>query len=187
MKLIPLTHRVEGSVADRQGKPIAGARIGVREAHPQESDVDPGREESGDPVLGLSVTDDAGKFSVTLPQDASAFLYASHPRHFGTTMIVRTDAKTVGPMTLQPAGWIAGKVTDAATGKPVAGAAVGAQFLERRRKMVTDGWGQAVTDDQGHFIVGGLEPGVYNLVLMRGARPQPCHGGGGGGRAGQDG
>ena len=32
--------------------------------------------------------------------------------------------------------------------------------------MVTDGWGQAVSDGQGHFIVGGLEPGVYNLVLM---------------------
>ena len=81
-------------------------------------------------------------------------------------MIVRTDAKTVGPMTLQPAGWIAGKVTDATTGKPVAGAAVAAQFIERRRKMVTDGWGQAVTDDQGRFAVGGLEPGVYNLILM---------------------
>jgi hypothetical protein len=165
MKLIPLTHRVEGSVADRQGKPIAGARIGVEKLiHKNQTlnqDV-----KGNDPVLGLSITDEAGKFSLTLPQDAGAVLFASHPRHLGTTMIVRTDAKVVDPMTLPPAGWIAGKVTDAATGKPVAGAAVGAQFLERRRKMVTDGWGQAVTDGQGRFLVGGLEPGVYNLVLI---------------------
>ncbi len=79
---------------------------------------------------------------------------------------MRTDAKTIGPITLKPAGWIAGKVTDAATGKPVAGASVGAQFIERRRKMATDGWGQAVTDGEGKFVVGGLEAGVYNLILM---------------------
>ncbi len=165
MKLIPLTHRVEGSVADRQGKPIAGARVGVEKLiHKNQTLTQDAK--AGDPVLGHCVTDEEGKFSVSLPQDTSAFLFAMHPRYFGTTMIVRTDAKTVGPMSLQPAGWIAGKVTDAATGKPVAGAAVGAQFLERRRKMVTDGWGQAVTDGQGHFIVGGLEPGVYNLVLI---------------------
>ena len=29
-KILPLTHKAEGSVVDHQGKPIAGARIGVR-------------------------------------------------------------------------------------------------------------------------------------------------------------
>ena len=32
--------------------------------------------------------------------------------------------------------------------------------------MLGDGWGQSVTDDQGRFAVDGLEPGVYNLLLL---------------------
>jgi hypothetical protein len=65
---------------------------------------------------------------------------------------------------LEPAGGIAGTVTDAATGKPVAGARVGAQLLEHRLRIL-GGYGDTVTDDRGHFLVGGLEPGVYNLLF----------------------
>jgi hypothetical protein len=166
MKLVPLTHRVDGSLVDRQGKPIAGARIGVGKLIHR---MNPGMDQDvngKDPLLGLAVTDEAGRFSMALPQDTGAYLFASHPRHVGLPIAVRADAKTVGPITLQPAGWIAGRVTDAATGKPVAGAAVAAQFVERRRRMLTDGWGRAVTDDRGGFVIGGLEPGVFNLVLI---------------------
>jgi hypothetical protein len=51
-------------------------------------------------------------------------------------------------------------VTDAATGKPVAGAAVAAQLIEHRRRNLGAGRREAVTDDRGHFAITGLEPGV---------------------------
>ena len=57
-------------------------------------------------------------------------------------------------------------MTDAATGRPVAGAIVGAQLIEWRKQIV-GGWGDAMTDDQGRFVIIGLEPGVYNLLFMR--------------------
>ncbi len=63
-------------------------------------------------------------------------------------------------------GGIKGRVTDAATGKPVARAAVAAQLIEGPRRRRASGWGQSVADDQGRFIIDGLEPGVYNLVVL---------------------
>ena len=74
--------------------------------------------------------------------------------------------RTLSPVTLIPAGGIVGTVTDATTGKPVAGAAVAAQLIDRARMLLSDGWGQSVTDDQGRFEILGLEPGVYNLLLL---------------------
>ena len=73
-------------------------------------------------MLGLAVTDEAGKFAVALPEDARATLMAVHPYHIGRPIEVATGARTLGPTTVHPAGAIAGRVTDAATGKPVAGA-----------------------------------------------------------------
>jgi hypothetical protein len=166
MRLLPLTHRVEGSVVDRQGKPIAGVRIGVQSlVHPMNGllNQDVTRKE---PLLGFVESDQAGKFSVTLPQGTRTELRALHPRFVGPAIAVSANARTLGPATLSPAGGIAGKLTDATTGKPVAGAAVAVQLIERPRRMLTDGWGQSVTDDQGRFVVVGLEPGVYNVLLL---------------------
>jgi protocatechuate 3,4-dioxygenase beta subunit len=77
-------------------------------------------------------------------------------------------AVIVGRKEAKPAsdGRIVGRVTDSATGRPVAGAAVAAQLIERPARSRTDGWGQAVTDDQGWFRIDRLEPGVFNLILL---------------------
>ncbi len=166
MTLVPLTHRVEGTVVDPQGKPIAGAHVGAQRLIHAKNGTLTQDIRARDPLLGLTTTDDNGKYTITLPQGASAYLAAAHPRHLGTTTLVRTDAATVGPVTLQPAGWIAGRAIDKATGKPVAGATVAAQLIERRRRPSSDGWGQDVTDNEGRFTVGGLEPGVFSLLLV---------------------
>lgn len=166
LTVVPLNHRVEGSVVDRQNKPIAGARVGVRRlVHARNTNLMQDIHDK-DPLLGLAVTDDAGKFAIVLPENTSASLTAGHTRYLDATAAVRANDKTVEPLKLAPAGWIAGRVMDAATGKPAAGASVAAQLVERPHVRVTEGWGQAVADADGRFTVGGLEAGVFNLVLV---------------------
>jgi hypothetical protein len=77
-----------------------------------------------------------------------------------------TGARTLASATLEPAGGIVGRVTDGATGQPVAGATVAAQLIEPGRRDRSDGWGQATTDGKGRFTIGGLVPGVFNLMLL---------------------
>ncbi len=165
MKLLPLTHRVAGSVLDREGKPIPGAEIVVTSlSHPTNRSVF-----LGAPMLAThlprSITDQAGRFALILPEATDVSLSARHSRYLGEGM-VKADVQTLEPMVLVPAGGIAGTVTDAATGQPAAGVIFGAQLIEWRKQFV-GGWGDAVTDDQGRFVIIGLEPGVYNLLFMR--------------------
>jgi hypothetical protein len=65
---------------------------------------------------------------------------------------------------MEDAGGISGTVIDAATGGPVAGAIVGAQRIEHPKRILGGG-GRVVSDAQGRFRVGGLQPGVYNLLF----------------------
>jgi RNA polymerase sigma factor (sigma-70 family) len=170
MKLLPLNHRVEGSVVDREGKPVGGVDISEDVlSHPT----------NGTAILSLhlrgsrpgtllpgAVTDQAGRFVLMLPQEANVSLKVSHPRYIGG-IGAQPDSRTLEPMVLEPAGSIAGTVTDAATGRPVSGVIVGAQLVEHRTKILGGGWGDAMTDDQGRFVIIGLEPGVYNLLCLR--------------------
>ncbi len=191
MMLLPLTHRVEGSVVNREGKPVAGARIGVEMlSHPNgelktHTTEEPGGGRIGvemlflstnqtlnqdlrskDPLLGFVVTDDAGKFTLTLPQNTRARLRALHARSISPAIEVGANARTLSPATLEPTGGMVGRLTDAATGKPVVGAAVAAQLIEKHQRHLTDGWGQAVTNERGGYSIVGLEPGVYNVFLL---------------------
>jgi hypothetical protein len=169
MKLLPLTHRVEGSVVDREGKPIAGVEIEqsvlsqptngpvILSLHRQGSR--PGK------FLAGAVTDQAGRFVLTLPQETTAGLKVSHPHYIGG-VDVQAHSRTLAPIILKPAGRIIGTVTDATTGRPVAAVVVGAQCIEWH-KQIGSGWGDAMTDDQGHFLITGLEPRVHNLLFIR--------------------
>ncbi len=80
------------------------------------------------------------------------------------------DAHRTGPANSSARpdrGRIAGTLTDEATAKPIAGATVGAVLIERRRRPVGATSAEAVTDADGRFVIGGLEPGVFNLNLVK--------------------
>ena len=68
-------------------------------------------------------------------------------------------------MILEDAGGIAGTAVDAATGRPVAGALIDAQRIEHTDRILGGNWGNAISDAQGRFEIGGLAPGVYNLLF----------------------
>ncbi len=82
MELLPVDHRVEGSVVDRQGQPIDAVEMAVDFLdHPTNGTV------SGlsnlEPILGDLATDRSGRFALRLPRDASGGFRAIHPRFMG--------------------------------------------------------------------------------------------------------
>ncbi|SIO32692.1 Carboxypeptidase regulatory-like domain-containing protein [Singulisphaera sp. GP187] len=166
LTLTPLAHKVAGSVVDPQGRPIAGVRVMGRGLNYEESNFflrSRHLEEEGDP-LGSGVSDSEGRFTLTLPAGTNVTLAFRHPRWVSPRIDVAEDEKTIDPVTLQPAGSISGRVRDLATGAPVAGARVGAQFLDS--PSLTNGVvGDAVSDAQGKFTLDSLEAGVYNVCL----------------------
>ena len=83
MRLLPLTHRVEGSVVDDRGKPIAGVAIEVDSLpYPIDGHVHFGVRKTN-PFLAPAITDNAGRFAMMLPEGVDASLIASHPRYIG--------------------------------------------------------------------------------------------------------
>jgi hypothetical protein len=163
MELLPLDHHVEGSVADREGRPIAGVAMRAFSfGHSVNGTILFETVLQG--LLAPAITDREGRFVVSLPRGAHVALKAAHPRYVGPGVGVQPDARAVEPAVLDPAGSIAGRVIDAATGRPAAGAVLGAQLVEHRPHIV-GGWVETMSDDQGRFLLGGAEPGVYNLLF----------------------
>jgi RNA polymerase sigma factor (sigma-70 family) len=164
MKLLRLAHRVEGTVVDQAGKPIAGVEVNVTSfPYPIDGTLHFMIEKT-DRLLAPAITDDTGRFVLLLPEGVNAGLRASHPRYFGPRKSAKADSAVLDPLILEPGGGIAGTVTDA-TGRPVEGVRLGAQLLEHRVRIL-GGYGEGVSDKLGRFLVGGLEPGVYNLLFQ---------------------
>ena len=164
MKLLPMTHRVEGSVVDLAGRPIAGVEVNVSSLPYPIVGTLHRMIERTDRLLAPAITDNTGRFALLLPEGVGAGLRVSHPRYFGPGTGVKADSAVLDPLILEPGGGIAGTITDA-TGRPVEGVRLGAQLLEHRVRIL-GGYGEAVSDKQGRFLVGGLEPGVYNLLFQ---------------------
>ena len=164
MKLLPLTHRVEGTVVDQAGKPIAGVEVNISSLpYPIDGAVHVHIYET-DRLLAPVITDDRGRFVLPLPEGVNAGLRASHTRYFGPGASAKADSAVLDPLILESGGGIAGTITDA-TGRPMEGVRLGAQLLEHRVRIL-GGYGEGMSDKQGRFLVGGLEPGVYNLLFQ---------------------
>ena len=172
MVLLPLSHKVEGSVVDTQGKPIRGVQVRVfgldHDANGFATDY---RGDQEDALLGSTVTDEAGRYALSLPADTRVHFTPYHLRYVGPTFSCRPEVRTIATVTLQDAGGIAGTVLDATTRKPVAGATIAAQTIELGNRLpLGGGWGDATSDARGHFQIGSLEPGVYNLLFQTSPR-----------------
>lgn len=170
MWLLPVDHRVEGSVVDRQGRPVEGVEMTAGLLYHPPSGVL--RELSAlEPLIDPVPTDRQGRFAMRLPREAHVFLRAVHPRLAGDGLPVKPGEDRLAPLTLRPAGSIAGRVIEAGSGRPVPGAGVGAQLIDRSERHIGAS-GEARADAQGRFLIGGLEPGVYNVLAAFPGRPE---------------
>ncbi len=168
--LLPRSHKVEGSVADRGGRGIPGVRMHVasvqRGGGTTLIDYSFG---PGDSRIGMAVTDADGRYAIRLPEGSSASLVVLHPRYAGPPIACGPDQATIPRMTLEEAGGIAGTVIDATTGRPVEGARLHASRIENDvSPLLATGW--TTTDGRGRYEIGGLPPGVYNVYLSASPR-----------------
>lgn len=152
IELRPAT-AIEGRVEDERGTPIEGAAIrwlgvGTGEAALADDDED-------------AVSDRSGRFTLTARADA--WLEARHHAHGVGRARVDEHALSVGTLvvTLQAAAaaaheTIAGRVLDPA-GEPLAGARV------RGDPEADEPGAEAVTDDDGRFVLRDLAPGPHRV------------------------
>ena len=92
MKLLPLTHRVEGSVVDHAGKPIAGVEVNVTSLpYPIDGTLHFPIDKT-DRLFAPAITDNTGRFVLLLPEGVDAGLQASHPRYFGPGTGAKADS-----------------------------------------------------------------------------------------------
>ena len=129
--LLARTHQVEGTVLNAAGKPIRGVQVQVLYV---QNEINQGASDSGSPqavsVFGSAVTDEAGRYFMSLPEKTNADLAAFHPLYVGPSIACGADARTIAPVTLEAAGGIAGMLVDAVTEKPVEGAVLWANRIE---------------------------------------------------------
>jgi RNA polymerase sigma factor (sigma-70 family) len=164
MQLLTVDHRVEGSVVDQQGRPVAGVEMRLFAlTHPTNGGIL--FEAVVEDVATTAVTDRAGRFAIQLPRRADANLISRHRRYFGPEIHVAPGGQILQPATLEPAGSIVGRVIDAATGRLVAGAYIGASLIESRSRFTRGASLVTASDDRGQFVLGGAEPGVFNVLF----------------------
>jgi RNA polymerase sigma factor (sigma-70 family) len=171
LALRPLSHRVEGSVVDQAGKPIAGVELAM-EGYGEGANGDeiqvlvPAYRPGSLGVLPRAVSDAAGRFVLSLPDGTPAWLSIRHPQYIGANATAASDVGMLDRIVLEPGGTIAGRVVDATTGRPVPGVILGAQAIEYHEHMRSGGWAEGESDAQGRFAIHGLESSVYNLVFL---------------------
>ncbi len=166
MQLMPIDRRLEGEIFDWAKRPLAGIRVRAYAFSHRDNGTLPDAPELFEAILPPAVTDADGHYSMRAPRDSFVTYRALHPRYVGPWIVARPDSRDLATTTLEPAGGIAGRVTDAATGRPIAGASVGAGLIEHHPRFFGCN-GEATTNDQGRFFVGGLPPGVYNVMLRQ--------------------
>ncbi len=133
---------VTGTVVGEDGKPIAGALL----------------------PWNKSRTDAQGRYSLyPVPPSSDWTVTAQAPGHVSTDSApieVKAEQTTeVPPLVLETAGQITGRIVDARSQKPIAGASIYAygDGIEK------GSWGSDKTDAAGRFRIDGLRAGAHSL------------------------
>ncbi|MFY0573461.1 MSCRAMM family protein [Cystobacter fuscus] len=137
---------IEGFVVDARGAPAEGAEVRVSGVSPQSVITGPGG--------GFSVEVEAGTYGLS----------ARHGEEAGALEqpLTLSAGKTIRGVRLQlgPGSVLEGRVLERTSGAPVVGARVDVSPHGQNGDT-----GRESTDGTGHFQVGGLAPGSYDVVV----------------------
>ncbi|WNG24318.1 carboxypeptidase regulatory-like domain-containing protein [Cystobacter fuscus] len=137
---------IEGFVVDARGAPAEGAEVRVSGVSPQSVTTGPGG--------GFSVEVEAGTYGLS----------ARHGEEAGALEqpLTLSAGKTIRGVRLQlgPGSVLEGRVLERTSGAPVVGARVDVSPHGQNGDT-----GRESTDGTGHFQVGGLAPGSYDVVV----------------------
>ena len=157
---LEMPEMVSGEVVNEVGEPIQGAEVQIQSV----SRGDPMLRERENSLKRYALphpikTDASGEFVfLGLPQGATMTLdvkgpgYAKENRHNLPVSAKRLEFR------LKREGRIKGRLTYADTGEPVSHA------------KVSSGWGQAVVDSDGNYLLANLAPGTYSVYLANGPK-----------------
>ena len=138
--------RLAGTVVDALGGPVAGARVWTTR---YERGVQPGVE-----VL----TDEEGQFELWVAP-GSQEVHAG-AEGYASKSLVRVAPAEALKLVLTPASGVRGRVVLSGTDTPVAGVEVRARPALGGAPRAAPG----LSDEDGEFVLNGLEPGLYSLV-----------------------
>jgi uncharacterized surface anchored protein len=143
--LLPNPGSIIGKVTSETGQPIAGAKFLIF----QDSTL-----------IASELTDNNGNYSIVGLAPGS-YIATAKASNFGISAlgaIVNSNDISVVNFVLSPsAGTISGRVTDAATKKPISGASI--QVFSDFILIST-----ALTDPNGNYQINDIAPGSYNVI-----------------------
>ena len=157
---LEMPEMVSGKVMNEAGEPIQNAEVQIQSvARGDLIQGDPGNRLMPNALPQPVKTDANGEFVLLgLPRGAAISLdikgpgYAKENRHNVPVSAKRLD------FWLKREGRIKGRLTYADTGEPITHARVGC------------GWGQALVDRNGNYLLANLAPGTYSVYLANGPK-----------------
>lgn len=162
--LLPIDQKIEGTLVSPEGRPLGAVPIELESLSHKTNGMLWQSLVRAESLMRPTLTGAQGRFTLLLPADSHWEVRPMHRDWQAVRLHAQKDKTDLGQVTLHPAGAITGRVTDAASGAPLAGAHIGAQKVDGS-DFVTGGYSSAVTDADGRYTILGLSPGQYNALF----------------------
>ena len=165
--LLPINQTIRGRVLDDQGKPLAGVELPVEYLDNKSNHASVTWryfKPIDNPQFLCGVTNDDGEFEIHVPVDSMAMFSTRHPEWMLQHISVIQNLRDKIPdIKLAPAAIVGGQVIDSQTGTPLAGARITA--LADEPNLAIGGFGDAITDADGKYLIGGLNRGRFHIFF----------------------
>ena len=165
--LLPINQTIRGRVLDDQGKPLAGVKLPVEYLDNKSNHASVTWryfKPIDNPQFLRGVTNDDGEFEIQVPVDSMAMFSTRHPEWMMQHISVIQNLRDKIPdIKLAPAAIVGGQVIDSRTGTPLAGARITA--LADEPNLAIGGFGDAITDADGKYLIGGLNRGKFHIFF----------------------